>query len=108
MTGLLTATSGDLEVYGHSIAHNLTNIRQLTGVCFQQNVMFSALTVQQHLYFIAQIKGLEGSELVTSVSNIINEVGLREKANVASQALSGGMKRKLCLAMALVGMLLLY
>eukprot|EP00981_Chlorochromonas_danica_P005252 scaffold1050_cov176-Ochromonas_danica.AAC.18 len=61
------------------------------------------LTVWEHLIFFGKLKGLSGEALQSHVQEMIQEVGLTEKRNIQSQALSGGMKRKLCLAMALIG-----
>lgn len=69
----------------------------------QQNVLFPALTVQEHLQFFGYVKGISGKALQLAITTVIEEVGLTEKKNVPSHALSGGMKRKLCLAMALIG-----
>jgi ATP-binding cassette, subfamily A (ABC1), member 3 len=81
----------------------LPAIRQLTGICPQHNVLFPFLTVKEHLMFFGRIKGLGGSHLIDSVNQSIEDVGLVEKRDVLSSALSGGMKRKLSLAMALIG-----
>ena len=53
--------------------------------------------------FFGCVKGLNGDDLINDVNDIIKDVGLTEKRNVLSSALSGGMKRKLSLAIALVG-----
>ena len=55
------------------------------------------------MFFYGNVKGLWGQELRDRVTTMIADVGLTEKTNVLSSALSGGMKRKLCLAIALVG-----
>lgn len=77
------------------------------GVLFfispQLNVLFPLLTVEEHLRFFGTVKGLMGRELRDACDQVLIEVGLTEKRHVRSQALSGGMKRKLCLAMALIG-----
>lgn len=69
----------------------------------QQNVLFPALTVEEHLQFFGNVKGMTGKTLLDAIDGLIEEVGLTEKRHVRSHALSGGMKRKLCLAMALIG-----
>lgn len=103
LTGLLQPSAGDVDIYGYNLASQLDEIRQITGVCPQHDVLFPTLTVLEHLNFFGSIKGLTGEALQLSVDRIIMEVGLTEKRNVQSRSLSGGMKRKLCLAMALVG-----
>eukprot|EP00981_Chlorochromonas_danica_P014239 scaffold7589_cov238-Ochromonas_danica.AAC.1 len=101
LTGMTEATMGDVFVYGYYLGKELPAIRQLTGP--QQNVLFPILTVWEHLIFFGKLKGLSGQALQSHVEEMIQEVGLTEKRNIQSQALSGGMKRKLCLAMALIG-----
>lgn len=103
LTGLIPPTSGDCVVWGHRLTDELPAIRQITGVCPQQNVLFPMLTVEEHLMFFGKTKGLGGRELYTAIKDTLTEVGLSEKVNVLAHALSGGMKRKLCLAMALIG-----
>ena len=75
----------------------------LTCLSPQHNVLYPCLTVLEHLYFFGNVKGMYGVKLRTSVESVIEEVGLTEKRNALSQALSGGMKRKLSLAIALIG-----
>lgn len=103
LTGLIPPTSGDCIVWGHRLTNEMPSIRQITGVCPQQNVLFPYLTVKEHLSFFGKTKGLFGSQLCCAIEETLTEVGLSEKADVLSEALSGGMKRKLCLAMALIG-----
>lgn len=66
-------------------------------------MLYPCLTVLEHLYFFGNVKGMYGAKLRASVESVIEEVGLTEKRNALSQALSGGMKRKLSLAIALIG-----
>lgn len=69
----------------------------------QQNVLMPLLTVQEHLVLIGTIKGLNSVTLQDTIESILHETGLTEKRFVRSKELSGGMQRKLCLAMALIG-----
>lgn len=103
LTGMLEATSGEVSIYGQSLRWELPAIRQMTGICPQHNVLFPLLTVQEHLRFFGKVKGIYGVKLRETVDSVIAEVGLTEKRHVLSSALSGGMKRKLSLAIALVG-----
>lgn len=61
------------------------------------------LTVLEHLLFFGNVKGMYGSYLDQACDRIIADIGLSEKRHVLSSALSGGMKRKLSLAIALIG-----
>jgi ABC-type multidrug transport system ATPase subunit len=125
LTGMTEATSGDVSIYGYLLSKELQAIRQLTGLWYvsnavtmiiyvdfddymlgnspQHNVLFPMLTVREHLHFFGKLKGMSGVALQDRIEHMIKEVGLTEKRDTRSQALSGGMKRKLCLAMALIG-----
>ena len=61
------------------------------------------LTVVEHLLFFGNVKGMYGSNLDRACEKVITDIGLSEKRHVLSSALSGGMKRKLSLAIALIG-----
>jgi ABC-type transport system involved in cytochrome c biogenesis ATPase subunit len=59
--------------------------------------------LQEHLQFFAGVKGVPNDQIDAMVTKSIADVGLVEKTNVQSSALSGGMKRKLSVAIALIG-----
>jgi len=101
LTGLYPPTSGDCIIYGYPISTKLSQARQSMGICPQQNVLFQELTVAEHLHFFEQIKGLQPTE--ESIKCSATDVGLLDKLQTLSGALSGGMKRKLCVAIALSG-----
>jgi ATP-binding cassette subfamily A (ABC1) protein 3 len=108
LTGLLEPTSGEALIRGYSIknTNELGLIRLSLGVCPQHNVLFDTLTVEEHLVFYGGLKGFwEGSKtsLNNEVMHKVKEVGLTEKVLVPSMSLSGGMKRKLSVAIALMG-----
>ena len=102
LTGLLTPTSGGARVYGLDLAAQMADIRQLTGVCAQQDVLFPALTVREHLVLFAELKGAQTHEIDAMVHDAINDVQLSIETNQAAGELSGGQKRRLCLAIALI------
>ena len=103
LSGLLPPTSGDALVFGQSILNAMPSIRATLGVCPQHNILFSLLTVKEHLELYAAIKGVERARVAEVVREMIKQVGLEEKVNVRSHALSGGMQRKLSVAIALIG-----
>ncbi|CAK4248260.1 unnamed protein product [Aphanomyces euteiches] len=103
LTGMIPVTSGDATVNGLSLSEDLGEIRQSLGMCPQHDVLYTELTVQEHLMFYGKIKGYSGDTLKKEVEQKIIEVGLTEKRDVYSNELSGGMKRKLSLAIALLG-----
>ena len=103
LSGMLTPTKGEVYLYGRKLSTDLALIRKSLGFCPQHDVLYPELTVRQHLRFYGKLKGLQGEELESAVIAGIENVGLTEKKDVKSRALSGGMKRKLSLAIALIG-----
>ena len=81
----------------------MPSIRHEHGVCLQQDVLFLELTVHDHLRMFAVLKGVADADLRQAVDQAIAEVGLTQKTHTPAKALSGGMKRKLCLAIAFIG-----
>ncbi|KAL3669965.1 hypothetical protein V7S43_005338 [Phytophthora oleae] len=103
LTGVTPPTAGDATFHGLSFREDMDEIRESLGICFQHDVLYPELSVQDHLEFYARIKGYTGEALVDEVTAKIHEVGLVEKRDTISSALSGGMKRKLSVAISLLG-----
>uniref|UniRef100_A0A7N0VB22 ABC transporter domain-containing protein n=1 Tax=Kalanchoe fedtschenkoi TaxID=63787 RepID=A0A7N0VB22_KALFE len=103
LVGLLPPTSGDALVFGKNITTEMDDIRKILGVCPQHDILFPELTVREHLELFGILKGVEEDILANTVSQMVDEVGLADKLNTIVRALSGGMKRKLSLAIALIG-----
>lgn len=103
LTGLYPPTSGDCIVFGHSITRAAARVYQLMGVCPQHDVLWPSLTVRDHLELYATLKGVPPFLIADAVKTTIQDIGLADKAHAHSRALSGGMKRKLCVGCALIG-----
>ncbi|CAI8613948.1 unnamed protein product [Vicia faba] len=103
LVGLLPPTSGDALIFGKNIVSDIDEIRKVLGVCPQHDILFPELTVREHLELFAILKGVEEDTLENVIINMADEVGLADKINNVVRSLSGGMKRKLSLGIALVG-----
>uniref|UniRef100_A0A7N8X229 P-type phospholipid transporter n=1 Tax=Mastacembelus armatus TaxID=205130 RepID=A0A7N8X229_9TELE len=103
LTGLFPPTSGTAYILGKDIRTELSTIRQNLGVCPQHNVLFSMLTVEEHIWFYACLKGLPEEKVKAEMEQIVNDVGLPHKRKSRTSTLSGGMQRKLSVALAFVG-----
>lgn len=105
LTGITPVTSGDAFIYGNSIRNSagMSNIQKMIGVCPQFDILWDALSGQEHLYLFASIKGLPPASLETVVQQSLAEVRLTEAAKVRAGSYSGGMKRRLSVAIALIG-----
>ncbi|XP_062960402.1 retinal-specific phospholipid-transporting ATPase ABCA4 isoform X1 [Cynocephalus volans] len=103
LTGLLPPTSGTVLIGGKDIETSLDAIRQSLGMCPQHNILFHHLTVAEHILFYAQLKGKSWEEAHLEMEAMLEETGLHHKRNEEAQDLSGGMQRKLSVAIAFVG-----
>ncbi|XP_055488379.1 phospholipid-transporting ATPase ABCA1-like [Leucoraja erinacea] len=103
LTGLFPPTSGTAYILGKDICSDLNSIRQSLGVCPQHNVLFDLLTVEEHVWFYARLKGLSAKEVKREVEQMVLDVKLLNKRKETTNKLSGGMQRKLSVALAFVG-----
>ncbi|CAH2093421.1 unnamed protein product [Euphydryas editha] len=105
LTGLTAPTAGTAYVYGLDVRdpNDMHEIRQMIGVCPQQDVLFDLLSVKEHLQFFAAVKGIPRKRIPDEVHKAMSEVGLLEQSAMFSKHLSGGQKRKLSIAIAFIG-----
>ncbi|KAL4006708.1 leucine-rich repeat-containing protein 16 [Sarotherodon galilaeus] len=103
LTGLFPPTSGTALINGYDIRADMDSIRTYLGMCPQHNVLFNELTVEEHIYFYARLKGRSRQEVKTEMDQMIKDVGLPHKRKELAKNLSGGMQRKLSVAIAFVG-----
>lgn len=104
LTGLLGATSGDAFIGGSSVRSEMDKVRDSLGICPQHDILIEDLTIEQHLAIFARLKGIpEGAATRAAVEQALDDVELTEKRDNKANELSGGMKRRLSLALALIG-----
>ncbi|XP_075878067.1 retinal-specific phospholipid-transporting ATPase ABCA4-like [Nelusetta ayraudi] len=103
LTGLFPPTSGTAYINGRDIRTDFDIIRSSMGMCPQYNILFKHLTVEEHILFYALLKGRSQAEAELEVEDMLVDLGLPDKRDDEAQNLSGGMQRKLSVAMAFVG-----
>lgn len=103
LTGMLRPTSGSMRVLGMDVESQLDDIRNVTGICPQHNILFDELSCEEHLELFGVLKGIPADQLPAEITKMIKLVGLEEKRKIYSKNLSGGMKRKLSVGIALLG-----
>uniref|UniRef100_A0A8C2T8T8 P-type phospholipid transporter n=1 Tax=Coturnix japonica TaxID=93934 RepID=A0A8C2T8T8_COTJA len=103
LTGLFPPTSGTVLIGGLDIQTHMDSIRQRLGMCPQYNILFNHLTVEEHILFYSQLKGRSRDEAEQELEMMLEDMGLTHKRNEEAQNLSGGMQRKLSVAIAFVG-----
>jgi len=105
LTGWLPPTSGNAMVLGNTIAdpNGMAKVRSMMGVCPQFDILWDNLSAKQHLELFGAIKGINPQNISSEADRRIEEVRLTESANQRAGAFSGGMKRRLSVAVALIG-----
>lgn len=102
MCGLLKPDSGQVTIYGKSISDSSMDIRSRVGVCPQEIVLWKKMTCLEQLQFIGEMHGLKPKAAYQRGEGLLERLDLVEKSNELVKTLSGGMQRRLNLAMALV------
>ena len=103
LTGLFAPTSGNAYVGRYSIRDNISAIYADMGVCPQHDLLWPALTAEEHLRFYGRLKGFTGTSLKEMIKEMLKKVNLTGFAKRRAGGFSGGMKRRLSMANALMG-----
>lgn len=102
MCGLLAPDAGQVFIHGERIAEADEKVRARVGVCPQEIVLWERLTCLEQLQFIGQMYGLSRQVGRERGDALLAELDLTAKRDKLARTLSGGMQRRLNLAMALV------
>jgi ATP-binding cassette subfamily A (ABC1) protein 3 len=103
LTGDQKPTSGTGFINGFSVLDQLPDVQRQIGYCPQFDPLLDLMTGREHLRMYARLKGVKEEGLEGSVVKLLDAVGLAKYADKVSGSYSGGNKRKLSLAIALVG-----
>jgi len=102
MCGLLKPDAGRVVIDGVVARGSDADVRSRVGVCPQEVVLWQKLTCLQQLTFVGEMYGVAAKEARVRGVRLLQDMGLVEKTNSLAATLSGGMKRRLNLALALV------
>ena len=103
LTGLYSPTRGTAKINGFDLNTDIEEIRKSLGFVPQYNVLFEDMNVINHLWFYARLKGLSIQDTKIEMEKLIVDTGLQKKRFEIAKTLSGGMQRKLSVAIAFVG-----
>ena len=103
ITGMYGSTSGSIFVNGFNVFTQTKQARRSIGLCPQENIIFNELTVAQHLRLFAVLKDYPSEKIENEIEQTLMLLKLVDKKNELATNLSGGMKRKLSLGIALIG-----
>jgi ATP-binding cassette, subfamily A (ABC1), member 3 len=103
LSGIYAPSKGTAYILGHDIRSHMDSIRSTMGFCPQHDILYDELTVYEHLDLIGSIKGYSNKEMKEEIHKVSKFVGLHNDLKKKSKQLSGGMKRRLSVAMAIMG-----
>jgi ABC-2 type transport system ATP-binding protein len=102
LSGLFTADSGRIEVVGHDMSRDAVPALAQLGIVFQQPTLDLELSVKANLLFHAGLHGMPRDVALTRVDSALRRLGLSDRAEDKAAKLSGGNRRRVELARALL------
>jgi len=103
LTGLYEATSGDAAIDGYRVGEQMRDVYMSIGVCPQHDILWGDLTVEDHLLFYARLKGVPKELEGATVDAMLDNMSLQRFRRSQTKSLSGGEKRRVSIAIALIG-----
>ncbi|KAI8606813.1 P-loop containing nucleoside triphosphate hydrolase protein, partial [Chytriomyces sp. MP71] len=103
LTGLYESSAGEARLAGFDVKTETASVYNQIGVCPQFDILWEDLTIEEHLYFYARLKGVGRGNEAEAVERSLEQVSLTSLRKRLSKNLSGGEKRRLSIAIALVG-----
>lgn len=102
LSTLFAPSSGDASIGGFSVTHDPMAVRRLIGVVPQELALYEELSARENLSFWGQMYGLSGKALHTRVDEVLEQIGLSDKAKLRIKTYSGGMKRRVNIGVGLL------
>lgn len=99
---LLRPTSGEAFVLGYNVVEKPEEVRASLGIVFENTNFYEKLTGYENLEYYGHLYGMEGHALNSRIRELLETVGLSERANDKVQNYSRGMKQRLAIARALI------
>jgi ABC-type Na+ transport system ATPase subunit NatA len=103
LTGLYGASSGTATLAGFNIKTETSDVYKSIGICPQFDILWDELTVDEHLYFYARLKGIQPEDENRAVKEALTNVSLTAFKDRLTKGLSGGERRRVSIAIALLG-----
>jgi ABC-type multidrug transport system ATPase subunit len=103
LTGQLNPSGGDARLCDFRLSKDMESIRKILGVVPQFDILWDRMTVEEHLKMFCHIKGINSRLIDSTIKSTLIEVGLWNQADNEVVTLSGGMKRRLSVAISAIG-----
>lgn len=102
LTCLFPPTSGSATIAGHDVVREAGKVKQLIGVVPQDLALYPTLSARHNLSFFGEMFGLGGKTLRQRVNEVLDYVAMADRADDPVNTYSGGMKRRINLAIGLI------
>ena len=102
LSTVLDADDGDVQIGGYSVRDDSDSVREVIGVCPQELALYPELSAIDNLVFFGRMAGLSGRSAREAANEHLEAVGLQERAKDKVDNFSGGMKRRVNIAIALM------
>ena len=102
LTGLLSPTEGDAMINGQSVVNNVNEVKKVIGVVPQEIALYPRISARENLTFWGRMYGLSGKYLRERVDATLEIAGLTDRAGEKVSTFSGGMKRRINIAVGLL------
>jgi ABC-2 type transport system ATP-binding protein len=102
LSTLYTPTSGDATIGGQSVSKEPMAVRNLIGLVPQELALYDDLSARENLLFWGRMYGLSGRALKIRVAEVLEQIGLADRAKERVKAYSGGMKRRVNIGIGLL------
>ena len=102
VAGLIPAASGSIELAGSAMTPGSTRVKGHIGLVPQELAIYPDLTAKENLRFFGRLQGLHGQELKRRTGEVLDLIGLADRAGEQTKKFSGGMKRRLNIGIGLL------
>lgn len=102
IAGTTAIDAGSIKIFGTDVTHETDKAKQLEGVVPQEGVYEMAFTVREVLYYFSGMYGVPAADRDARIDEVLADLSLSDKADERARSLSGGMKRRLMIAKALI------
>jgi ABC-2 type transport system ATP-binding protein len=102
LCGLVKPTSGTAKIFGYDIQKDPQKIKEQIGVCIQETAIYPYLSGKENLELFGNLYGMNKKTIRERSNLLLSKMGLKDDAKRVTAKYSGGMKRRLSLALALI------
>ncbi|HSU79868.1 MAG TPA: ABC transporter ATP-binding protein [Candidatus Angelobacter sp.] len=102
LTGIVEADQGDVTILGKEAGKQRREIQRQVGYVPQAITLYEKLSAYENLVFFGEMNGVRGRLLKQRITEVLEQTGLSDRANDAVKTFSGGMKRRINIAVALL------